>query len=298
MRIGYRFVDEGDRLHVYSSSLKNTELLSFEQEWFDTTSAVELTRTTTYPNILATKTIHPETSQPLFYRMKLPLFSFTDKNEVVKSVKIVKGNEEIDSDKYYVTYDASNILIYTNLQNTTEPYEIVFTPYPNSTLSRSSKLLLNTEPAMKLNSDYSVVYDGSFKLSEELYVKPNPAIKGTLTHLYEANLNIPWYVFVNPLTTRHQTINPANNTVSLTLEARRLSEGLYKLNARDIESVEGDVKIYSFSNDGFVKAKSSEYVLSLKVSIKTNCNIIKRDGIPFDFRPTINNYHTYNIHFN
>jgi len=296
MRIGYRFSDEGDRIHVYSSSLKNTELLSFDQEWFTTHSKVQLTDSVDYPNILATDVFHPDTEQPLFYVMKLPLFSYTKEKDIRSAVKMVKGGEEVDDKQYYVTHDTSNILLYTNLRNTNRPYEVIYAPYPDSTLSRSSRLLLSVEPALTLNDDYTISYNGNYRLSQELYVKPDPDKTGVLTHLYTADATVPWYVFINNITTKMLQILPTSRTITIELPARRLEKNLYKVDARDVHSVQCDgINVLSCSNDGFVRMKTNDYVVTTSVNIKTKRNIVTSNYLPYDFRPTINNFNEYKL---
>lgn len=296
MRIGYRFSNEGERIHVYSSSAKNTELITFKQELYNTRAPVQLTNIVDYPNIIATNTIHPQTGYPLFYVMKLPLFSYEKESDIQSAVKIKQGDEIIERDMYYITHDDNNILLYTNLQNGNQPYEVIYVPYPNSTISRPSKLLLSTQPALTLNDDYMVSYNGRYLLSKELYVKPNPDVNKMLVHLYEADIDTPWYVFLNPMTTEKQQILPINRTVNVTLPAKKITTNLYKVDANDVESVSCEgTNIISCSSDGFILMESQEYIKEVNVTINTKRNIVTDGYFPFDFRPTINGYNDYRL---
>ena len=297
MKIGYRIGSESDFISVMSSSVYNTDLIRFEQPNFPLSGSVSYTNELDYPNVIATDVVHPETGAPLFYRMKLPRYSFSSENELKNAIRMVKDNTPVRTTLYHIAYDDDYIYLYSNLQNGSEPYYITYTPYPNSTVSRPSKVLYSPEPALIRNSDYDVDYiNGSYKLSKTLYCQPSGEQLFDL--LYTADLNTPWYIFVSNITLPEAKITAANRTITITLTASKISKNLYKIKAKDVYSIEiPGYDVLSVSSDGFIQVVSDLLLLEANVTIRTSKNIVAESFIPVDFRPSYHNYGTYDVAF-
>lgn len=282
---------------MYSSSASNADLINFEcYKNHSAYMSSTLTDTVSFPNMLATNKVHPFTGTPLYYKMSLPSFSYYNKDEMRASVSIVDTNgNTIRDSEYLLEGDYESITIYTNLKG---PFIVNYSPYPYLRNSRKSSLMLSLEPSLLYGEDYTVNFNGVYKLSSEYYVTTDQDKRSVLQSLYRSDIFSPWFVHISNMNVGGINVLNEYNEYTVKLVAKRISNHIYSINARDIIDVDSDdAHVESFSRNGYAVMNSTMDNIKVNVRIGTNMPIVKRHDIPCDFRPNVMHTGTYNVKY-
>jgi hypothetical protein len=255
-----------------------------------------LTDRVSFPNILATNKLHPATGIPLYYKMMLPSFSYAGKDEMRAAVSIVDTNGNTVSDmEYFLEGDYEAITIYTNLKG---PFSVNYSPYPYLRNSRKSSLMLSLEPSLLYGEDYMVNFNGDYRLNSEYYVTTDQDKKSVLQSLYRSDIFSPWFVHISNMNVGGISVANDYNEYTVKLVAKRISNHIYSINARDIIDVDSDdAHVESFSRNGYAMINSNTDNIKVSVRIGTHMPIVKRYEIPCDFRPNVMHTGIYNVKY-
>jgi len=286
-----------DGIAMYSSSASNVDLINYEcYRNYSTYMSSTLTDSVKFPNILATDKLHPVTGTPLYRKMSLPSFSYASKEEMRSAISVVDINGNIVSDReYYIEGSAEEITIYTNLKG---PFIVNYSPYPYLRNSRESRLMLSLVPSLIYNEDYTVSYDGNYKLSSEYYVTTDEDKKSVLQSIYKSDIYSPWFVHLTNMNIGGINVQNDYNEYNVTLTAKRIANNIYTINARDIIDVDSnEAQVISFSRNGYALINSNMDNIKVTVRIGTNMPVVKRNDIPCDFRPNVMYPDIYNVKY-